>query len=201
MLLYFLALLCTVRAGLYRFSTATTPWEFRLQTVKPDTSWFPVEFFQEYELGAPDETGARPLLVDSSNGTFNIRLLFEIIYSITMYNNNVSQCLRSVPSLSLIIPSVVEKKLFIKKMSPICDDFWYDLEASEFCKMKGYRRGRRASVTTKDEFARTMLNCFDFQALNNYELGATTVGYFCFGYCCCTVYFITNQYAHYISIT
>ncbi|XP_063688015.1 uncharacterized protein LOC134821242 [Bolinopsis microptera] len=136
MLLHFLALLCTVRAGLYRFSTATTPWEFRLETAQPDTTWFPVEFFQEYELGAPDETGAMPILIDNSN--------------------------------------VVQKQLGIKKMSPICDDYWYDLEASEFCKMNGYRRGRRASFTTKDEFARTMLNCFDFVALTNDELGATS---------------------------
>ena len=64
-------------------------------------------------------------------------------------------------------------------MRPICDDYWMDLEAAEFCKMKGYHRGRRASTTTKEEFARTHLNCFDFFSSEKTKLVASKVGILC----------------------
>jgi len=134
MLGYFLALICTANAGIYRFSTETTPWDFKLATDTPDNSWFPTYFFEEYELGPPDRTGAMPLLIDDANE--------------------------------------IEKKLNKRRMRPICEDYWFDLEASEFCKMQGYYRGRRASVTTKHEFVRTHLYCFDFTSISTTQLFA-----------------------------
>ena len=63
----------------------------------------------------------------------------------------------------------------IKRMRPICEDYWFDLEASEFCKMRGYYRGRRASVTTTLDFARTHLYCYDFTSVTTTELYAIQV--------------------------
>ena len=72
-------------------------------------------------------------------------------------------------------PSAVEARLFIRRMEPICDDFWMDLEAENFCKMKGYRQGRRASLVTELSYARTQLFCFDFKAVSITTLSAIEV--------------------------
>ncbi|KAL5250059.1 hypothetical protein ACHWQZ_G015958 [Mnemiopsis leidyi] len=136
MLLALSLLICAVRAGKYRVSTQTTPWMFKLITT-PQTFewWFPSAFFEKYELGPPDKSGARPLLVNK--------------------------------------PGEVEDRLGLQRMRPICDDYWMDLEAENFCKMHGYKRGRRASLTAEDSYAETQLFCFDFTAISITQLSAT----------------------------